>query len=615
MTDAEIKSETFLEAINSMLATGEIPGLIPKDEKDVISLECKTVWQKEAGSKGADPSMLTLWIYFINRVKDCLHTVLAFSPVGNKFRERSQKFPSLFSQCSIDWFLPWPEDALVAVSQKFLTGFKIDCTPEVLSNLEKHMGKCHDLVTEVCEIYFQRMRRHVYVTPKSYLSFIDLYKDVYKVKYDGIDVEEANIVSGLEKLAEASQGVEELKVDLRKEEVKLKEASDVTDKLLKELEVENKKAKEKADEVAIVAENCINQRNQIMAEKEQADRDLQAAIPYLRKAEAAVNSIKPADINELKGMRQAVDTTRLIMDTVHILFQRSIDQVKLKNLYILKQEIPFICDSYDNHTKNTLTSPNFLKDLFEFSEKEKDNINEETVELLQPYIDLKTPKDEDVFVGAVAKKSSSALEGMCVWAAAMSDYYKQSKIVKPKLILLEKKMAELKEAEDNLAAAENELAEVTALKERLRKKFDSQMAEKNALQERAAKTRKKMDQANRLINSLQDNKERWIKSANEFKSLKQRLAGDVAKACAFVSYCGPFNSEFRGKLLDEYFHGDIVSKDIPVSEDLALTEFLVDQATVGQWNLEGLPPDELSVQNGIMVTRSSRFPLMIDPQG
>ena len=59
--------------------------------------------------------------------------------------------------------------------------------------------------------------------------------------------------------------------------------------------------------------------------------------------------------------------------------------------------------------------------------------------------------------------------------------------------MLEIKMVELKEAEDNLAAAEAELAEVTALKERLRKKFDDQMAEKNALQERAAKTRKKMD--------------------------------------------------------------------------------------------------------------------------
>jgi dynein heavy chain len=105
-----------------------------------------------------------------------------------------------------------------------------------------------------------------------------------------------------------------------------------------------------------------------------------------------------------------------------------------------------------------------------------------------------------------------------------------------------------------------------------------------------------------------------MRSAAEFKSLKQRLVGDVAKACAFVSYCGPFNSEFRGKLLDEYFHVDLIEKEIPVSEDLKLTEFLVDAATVGQWNLEGLPPDELSVQNGIMVTRSSRYPLMIDPQ-
>ena len=65
----------------------------------------------------------------------------------------------------------------------------------------------------------------------------------------------------------------------------MKEASEITDKLLKELEVENKKAKEKGDEVAIVAENCINQKNQIMSEKEQADRDLAVALPFLKRAE------------------------------------------------------------------------------------------------------------------------------------------------------------------------------------------------------------------------------------------------------------------------------------------------------------------------------------------
>jgi len=182
------------------------------------------------------------------------------------------------------------------------------------------MGKVHQLVNEVCGIYFQQMRRHVYVTPKSYLSFISMYKEVYLRKFKGIDVEEQNINSGLEKLAEATRGIDELKIALKKEDATLKVAADQTAALLGELEVENKKADIKASEVAAVTDACVAQKDTITIEKQQADKELAEAMPALEKAKKAVESIKPADINELRGMRTPTDTTKLIFDAVQLLF-------------------------------------------------------------------------------------------------------------------------------------------------------------------------------------------------------------------------------------------------------------------------------------------------------
>lgn len=159
------------------------------------------------------------------------------------------------------------------------------------------------------------------------------------------------------------------------------------------------------------------------------------------------------------------------------------------------------------------------------------------------------------------------------------------------------------------------MAKVQAKLDEMQAQFDQAMAQKQALEDDAAATQKKMDSANALIGALAGEEVRWTAQSKEFDQTIQRLTGDCAMASAFVSYLGPFNREFRELLMNRDFYGDCVKLNIPVTPNMQVAKFLVDDAEVGEWTLQGLPTDELSIQNGIMVTRASRYPVLVDPQG
>lgn len=107
----------------------------------------------------------------------------------------------MFNECTIDWFLPWPEEALISVAESFIEKFKeLDTEKDTKVQLMKHMGNVHYLVTNICDVYFQRMRRQVYFTPKSYLSYLAAYKKLYTIKYKELDVQESNFKIGVKKI-------------------------------------------------------------------------------------------------------------------------------------------------------------------------------------------------------------------------------------------------------------------------------------------------------------------------------------------------------------------------------------------------------------------------------
>lgn len=77
---------------------------------------------------------------------------------------------------------------------------------------------------------------------------------------------------------------------------------------------------------------------------------------------------------------------------------------------------------------------------------------------------------------------------------------------------------------------------------------------------------------------------------------------------------GAFTFEYRQALLRDTWAPDAAGRGIPLTSPLSLPALLSSDVEVTQWNGEGLPGDELSVQNGLLTTRATRWPLCIDPQ-
>jgi len=55
---------------------------LAKDEKEVWLADVRNDYVKEKNAGNVDPPAAELWLYFVDRLRDNLHVVLCFSPVG-----------------------------------------------------------------------------------------------------------------------------------------------------------------------------------------------------------------------------------------------------------------------------------------------------------------------------------------------------------------------------------------------------------------------------------------------------------------------------------------------------------------------------------------------------
>nr|XP_031542333.1 dynein heavy chain 1, axonemal isoform X7 [Vicugna pacos] len=662
-SDTQIKNESFLEDINNVLNSGDIPNLYTLDEQDQIVNTMRPYIQEQ----GLQPTKANLMAAYTRHIRSNIHVVLCMryrrlsqphrdnglsraaagpdtggcglglatmplgpgccatvfqqpwvlvpggvsqglgasfrprsrSPIGEAFRARLRQFPSLVNCCTIDWFNEWPAEALESVATTFLNEIpELEASSKITEGLIQVCVYIHQSVAKKCVEYLAELAHHNYVTPKSYLELLNIFSILIRQKKQELKTAKNRMKSGLDKLLRTSEDVAKMQEELEVVRPLLEEAAKDTTLTMEQIKMDTTIAEETRNSVQAEEIKANEKARKAQAIADDAQKDLDEALPALDAALASLRNLNKNDVTEVRAMQRPPPGVKLVIEAVCIM--KGIKPKKVPG-----EKPGTKVDDYWEPGKGLLQDPGrFLENLFKF---DKDNIGETVIKAIQPYI------DNEEFQPAAIAKVSKACTSICQWVRAMHKYHFVAKAVEPKRQALREAQDDLEVTQRILEEAKQRLHEVEDGIATMQAKYRECIAKKEELELKCEQCEQRLGRADKLINGLSDERVRWQETVENLEHTLDNIFGDVLVAAGFVAYLGPFTGQYRTVLYDSWVK-QLTTHHIPHTSEPTLIGTLGNPVKIRSWQIAGLPNDTLSVENGVINQFSQRWTHFIDPQ-
>lgn len=195
----------------------------------------------------------------------------------------------------------------------------------------------------------------------------------------------------------------------------------------------------------------------------------------------------------------------------------------------------------------------------------------------------------------------------------MLKYHELLKVVNPKRAKVKEMTEMLTVVRAKLAEKRAKLKEVEEKIAGLERMYEEKVQQEKALQQEIDECYLKLGRASKIIDGLAGEQTRWKETVARLTREYGFLIGNCLVGAGMVAYAGPFTAQYRLELEAEWRAG-ISSLGVSLLPEISMKQLLEDPVTTKQWTAASLPNDNLSIENGIIMFGSRRWPLMIDPQ-
>lgn len=604
--ESNILSTGFLERMNALLASGEVPGLYEGDDMISLMSACRDASRQEGLVMDSYEEMFK---WFTSRVQRNLHVVFTMNPANGEFRDRAATSPALFNRCVVDWFGSWDRDALLQVSNYFTRNLVIDIADYVPSNdairvVCNSMGlndlpsgtqvTLHDAVNAAILSIHQGVvsldeektnDTHCYCSPRDYLDFINHYLSLFQRKHEELEGQQRHLCIGLERLHETEEQVRILREQVSQKKEELDTANIAAQEKLKQI-VEKKELATKNQEISMrLAEELKTKYGEIAEKRMRVNKELDQVEPLLLEAKNSVKQINKAQLNEIRTMVKPPINVQYTIQAVCCL---------------LGEE----CSSWKDIQK-AIRKEDFISSIVNFNTSRITRKSSEEASTIMHKPD---------FTYEAANRSSKACGPLYKWVKSQLEYSHIIQRVKPlsdEMTFLTQKSEELRKQHDeclvNLKNLNDEI-------EGYSKEYGMLTQRCQQISEDIHVVTQKSIRSVNLLESLESEQKRWKDSSNEFMKELSSMIGDCLLGASFMTYAGFFDQHHRSFLLEQWKEL-LFTLCIPFNPHFDATGYLSNSKDRLVWQSNGLPSDELCVQNAIILNRFNRYPLLIDPSG
>ncbi|XP_050986096.1 LOW QUALITY PROTEIN: cytoplasmic dynein 2 heavy chain 1 [Labeo rohita] len=571
LEDHQFVHLSFLEMVNSLLSSGEVPGLYSTEELEPLLSSLKD----QASQDGFTGPVLN---YFSHRVQQNLHVVLIMDCTNEHFTINCESNPALYRKCSVQWMEGWSDSSMKKIPEMLLSRMEED---EKDGDKQKKKKKSASVHAELYRSFLaiHESCREFGATPSQYLSFLQVYQSIYSSKRKELTHKQQHLQAGVAKLNEAKALVDELKRRAAEQSSLLKTKQAEADAALQEITTSMQNASDQKTEMEKIKERMAHEVSKIEERKKKIDEELREVQPLVDEAKQAVGNIKPESLSEIRSLRMPPDVIRDILEGV----------LRLMGIF----------DTSWVSMKSFLAKRGVREDIATFDARSiTHEIRQSVEELLHRNKASFDPKN--------AKRASAAAAPLAAWVKANVQYSHVLEKIQPLETEHAGLMENLRKTENRKNRLEKELNSVGEKVLELKEKFQCRTTEAAKLESEVSRAQETISAAEKLLQQLDGEHTRWTAQVDEISEELDTLPKRAQLSAAFITYLPAAPEDQRRSSLDHWMSSSGLQK-------FDLRHFLCSESEQLIWKSEGLPSDDLSMENALVILQSASCPFLIDP--